>query len=91
MLQLTKHSEIIGRQVRRLETHMDRVFLFFSDNSFCIISYNNGLPEIQMEYFSQEPSEFNIYTLLDLGFINKETFLVAQHRLKEAKKLSKKQ
>ena len=62
MEQLFSNSELIGKTIKNVlepDWHASKLFISFTDNTFCFAQSYNGCVEIMEEEYDDEINEYN--------------------------------
>jgi hypothetical protein len=75
MKQIVDQKELIGKTIVRTGDASERFFIFFSDNTFCVLEsagWDDHYVQLDTDIFNQQPAGYGNEDLLELGFITKE-------------------
>ena len=92
MEQLFSNSELIGKTIKNVlepDWHASKLFISFTDNTFCFAQSYNGCVEIMEEEYDDEINEYNFEELFQLGFISEEKFNAIKTEKEKEKEASK--
>ncbi len=91
MKQLEEKEELSGKTILRIAYTENKFFLFFTDNSFCVIQglYWGDDPDVEIlsSAYSFEPHSQNYRELRDIGMITNEKVIEIQAMIKERDRL----
>lgn len=75
MRQIRNEKELVGQTINRIAwADDDRLFLFFIDDSFCIIGDGEYSVTVSEHTYKTSPVKDNIDELLGLGFIDQALY-----------------
>ena len=78
MKQLFETEELIGKTIKKAispDSNDEKMFLFFQDETFCILETICEAVEIDDQNYNQTPNKWNHMQLFELGFIDEAKFI----------------
>ncbi len=93
MKQLTKTNELIGKTIKRNAYLENKLFFFFTDDTFCIVKgcgWEEWDVELSSDEFNTEPSDYYLDDLKEIGLLEEEKYLQLKAELNKREKESEK-
>ena len=77
LTQIKEQDELTGKTIQRVAYTDNRLFFFFTDNTFCIsrgCGWESRDVEIMDETYDTKPNDWNLDELKEVGILDEQTF-----------------
>ncbi len=94
MKQITEADELAGKTIKRTAYLRNRLFFFFTDDTFCIASgcgWGDWDVKLSSDEFGTEPDDYNLYELYSIDLLEEEKYLELKAEKNKREKKEKKQ